>query len=82
MLKLDPGNPEELASVLKRAVKQSELGLAHICQRLKEDYGVDLSVSGLSHLINPGTIRPQRALQILAICGVEEVHIRGRDRGE
>ncbi len=75
VLKLDPGNPEELAFTLKRAVKRSGLSLAQICQRLKEDCGVDLTMSGLSHVINRGTIRLQRALQILAICGVEEVRI-------
>ncbi len=37
--------------------------------------GVELSDNGLSHVIHRGTIRLQRALQILAICGVSEVQI-------
>jgi hypothetical protein len=79
MLHLDPSSPEELAFALSKAVKQSGLSLANICQRLREDYGVELTVSGLSHVINRGTIRLQRALQILAVCGVSEVGIRSRD---
>jgi len=75
MLRLDPSSPEELAFALSKAVKQSGLSLADICQGLREDYGVELTVSGLSHVINRGTIRLQRALQILAICGVREVEI-------
>ena len=76
MLQLDPNSPEELVFALKRAVRQSGLGLAVICQRLEADYGVHLTVSGLSHVINRGTIRLQRALQILAICGVQEFEIK------
>ena len=36
---------------------------------------VELSKNGLSHVIHQGTIRLQRAMQILAICGVSEVQI-------
>ncbi len=36
---------------------------------------VELSENGLSHVIHQGTIRLQRAMQILAICGVREVQI-------
>ena len=71
MLRLDPSNPEELAFALSKAIKQSGLSLAEICQRLREDYSVELTVSGLSHVVNRGTIRLQRAFQILAVCGVK-----------
>ena len=79
MLQLGPSSSEELAFALMRAVKQSGLSLAQICQQLEADYGVELIVSGLSHVINRGTIRLQRALQILAICGVSEVRIKGTE---
>jgi len=55
--------------------------LTEIAARLKLEYGVELSVSGLSHVINRGTIRLQRALQILDICGVSEIEIRGTTKG-
>ena len=58
-------------------MKKSGLTLTQISERLEQDYGVKLTVSGLSHVINRGTIRLQRALQILAICGVAEVEIKG-----
>jgi hypothetical protein len=34
---------------------------------------VELSKNGLSHVIHQGTIRLQRAMQILEICGVSEI---------
>jgi len=36
---------------------------------------VELCKNGLSQVIHQGTIRLQRAMQILAICGVSEVQI-------
>jgi len=48
-----------------------------ICVRLKADYDVSLTTSALSHSISRGTIRLQRALQLLAICGVTEIEIKG-----
>ena len=36
MLHLNPSIPEELAFALSKAVKQSSLRLAEICQRLRE----------------------------------------------
>jgi hypothetical protein len=79
MLLLDPHDPQELAFALHKAVRLSGLTLGEICDRLKDDYGVELTVSGLNHVINRGTIRLQRALQILAICGVSQVEIKGAD---
>ena len=76
MLQFDPNDPEELAFTLKKAVKQSGLTLAQIAQRLEQDYDVKLTVSALSHLIWRGTIRFQRAFQILEICGVTEIEIK------
>jgi hypothetical protein len=55
----------------------SGLSLSEISARLKKDYEVVLSPSGVSHAINRGTIRFQRVLQILAVCGVQELRICG-----
>ncbi len=79
MLQLDPSDPLEVTFALKKAVKLSGLSQAKITARLEKDYEVKLSVSALSHTINRGTIRLQRALQILAVCGVSEVEINGTD---
>jgi hypothetical protein len=76
MLELDPHDPQELSFALLKAVRCSGLSLDDICRRLKADYQVELTVSGLSHAINRGTIRFQCALQILVICGVNEVLIK------
>jgi len=51
--------------------------LAQIAQRLEQEYGVKLTDSALSHMIWRGTVRFQRALQILAVCGVSEIEIKG-----
>ena len=75
MLQFDPTDPGEMAFTLHKAVKKSGLTLAQIAGRLEQDYGVKLTVSGLSHVITRGTIRFQRALQILAVCGVSEIEI-------
>jgi hypothetical protein len=78
MLRLDPSDPQELAFALHKTVRQSGLTLAEISELLRQGYGVELSVSGLNHVINRGTIRFQRALQILAVCGVSAVEIRNK----
>lgn len=62
-----------------KAVRMSGLSLFEISARLKKEYGVTLTPSGLSHAINRGTIRFQRALQILAVCGVSEDQIKGAE---
>ena len=69
MLQLDPSNPVDLTFALKKAVKQSGLSLAEIVARLKQEYGVEITPSGLSHGINRGAIRFQRDLQILRFVG-------------
>jgi hypothetical protein len=79
MLQLDPSDPQELAFALHKAVRLSGFTLGEICDRLKDDYGVELTPSGLSHVIHRGTIRFQRALQILAVCGVSQIEIKGAD---
>ena len=81
MLQLDPSDPLDLTFALKKAMKLSGLSLAEIVERLKQDYGVEITSSGLSHGINRGAIRFQRALQILAVCGVSEVEIKGVKKG-
>ena len=77
MLKLDPHDPQELSFALHMAVRRSGQSLSEISARLKKDYEVVLSSSGISHAINRGTIRFQRAVQILAICGVDQMKITG-----
>ena len=77
MLILDPNDPKKLALSLSKAVRQSGLSQSEIIERLKQDYGVEIKQSGLSHVIRRCTIRLQRALQILAICGASEVEIKG-----
>ena len=76
MLILDPSDPEELKFALSKAVKQSGLTLEQISQRLEDEYGEKLSPSAISHAIWRGSIRFQRALQILAVCGVDQVSIK------
>lgn len=66
---------QELLALLK-AVKQSGMTQAEICDQLRQRYDVDITVSALSHSVNRGTIRLQRALQILVVCGVDEVRIK------
>jgi hypothetical protein len=75
MLELDPTNREELAFVPYKAIKQSGLTLAKNVKRLEEGYREKISVSALSHSIWRGSIRFQRALQILAVCGVTEINV-------
>ena len=76
MYRLDPNDSKELAFALHKAVRQSGLALAEIAERLKQEYDVKATPSSLSHIIHRGSIRLQRALQILAICGVTEVEIK------
>ena len=77
MLQFNPNDPGDTPFKLKRAVKESGLSLQQVCDRMKTDYGVELTPSALSHSINRGTLSLQRALQILAVCGVCEVEILG-----
>jgi hypothetical protein len=65
IMKFNPADPEDISFQLHRAVKQSGLTHQQIVDRLEEKYGEKISVSGLSHNIWRGTIRLQRALQIL-----------------
>lgn len=76
MLKLDPSEPLELTFAMKKAIKLSGLTQAEIGERLQQDYGLESTPSALSHSINRGAIRLQRALQILAVCGVTKVEIK------
>ncbi len=77
MLQFNPNDPGDTPYKLLRAVKESGLSLQQICDRMNSDYGEELTVSALSRSITRGTLRLQRALQILAICGVSEVGIGG-----
>ena len=77
MLQFNPNDPGDTPYKLQRAIKESGLSLQQVCDRLKSEYGVDLLPSSLSRSISRGSIRLQRTLQILAICGVSEVEIKG-----
>ena len=77
MLQFLSHDPGDTPYELQRAVRESGLTLQQICDRMKADYGVSLTPSALGHAISRGTIRLQRALQILAICGVTEIEIKG-----
>jgi len=57
-------------------VKESGLTGQEICERLKTAYGVAITPSALSRSINRGTMSLNRALQILAVCGVGEIEIK------
>ena len=81
MLQLGPSDSLDLTFALKKVIKLSELSLPEIVARLKQDYGVEITPSGLSHVINRGANRFQRALQILAVCGVSEVEVNGAKMG-
>jgi len=78
MMELDPKDSQELSFALLKAVRMSGFSLSEISKRLKADFGVELSPSGVSHAMNRGTIRFQRALQILEICGVDKVRISSK----
>ncbi len=60
---------------IHRAVRESGLTLEEISQQLAKDYGVTVSPSGISKAVWRGSVRLQRALQILAVCGVREIEI-------
>jgi hypothetical protein len=80
MLKFEPNDPGDTPYKIQRAVKESGLTLQQICERMKSDFEVELTPSALSRSVSRGTIRLQRALQILAICGVSEFEIVSRQK--
>ena len=75
MLQFNPNDPGDTPFKIQRAVKESGLSLQQICDRMKADYDVALTTSALSRSITRGTLSLQRALQILAVCGVTEIEI-------
>ena len=77
MLQFNPNDSGHTPYKIRRVVKESGLTLQQICERLKSDYGVKVTTSALSRSISRGTLRMQRALQLLAICGVKEIEIKG-----
>ena len=76
MLQFNPNDPGDTPYKLRRAVNESDLSMQQICDLMKADYGVALTPSSLSRSITRGTLQLQRALQILAICGVSEIEIK------
>ena len=77
MLQFNPNDPGDIPYRLKRAVKESGLSLQQVCDRMESDYQVGITPSAMSRSITRGTLSLQRALQILAICGVTEIEIKG-----
>jgi len=80
MLQFNPNDPGDTPFKLRRAVKESGLSLQQICDRMKSDYGVVVTPSALSRSISRGTLRMQRAMEILAICGVSEIEIQRKQQ--
>jgi hypothetical protein len=76
MIELDPSDTFEIAFALQKAVKKSRIPRDVILASLKEQYGVELSSSAFTHLLNRGTIGLQRALQVLDVIGETEITIR------
>ena len=77
MLQFNPNDPGDIPYRLRRAIKESGLTLQQICDRMKSNYDVEITTSALSRSVTRGTLRLQRALELLAICGVTEVEIIG-----
>jgi hypothetical protein len=77
MLQFNPNDSGDTPYEIRRVVKESGLTLQQICERLESEFGVKVTTSALSRLISRGTLRMQRAMEILAICGVSEVEIIG-----
>jgi hypothetical protein len=75
MLQFNPKDPGDTPYKLLRAVKESGLSHQQTCDRMKSDYDLAITPNPLSRSISRGTLSLQRALQILAICGVSEVGI-------
>jgi len=75
MLRLDPSDFKQISHAVHRAVRDSNLTLEEISQRLAKIYGVTLSPSGISKAVWRGSVRLQRALQILAVVGETEIII-------
>ena len=80
ILQLDPNESKELSFSIHNAVRQSGLTIDQIAERLKQEYDVDVTRSRLSHVISRGKIRLKRALQILAVCGVNGIEIMGSNK--
>jgi len=76
MLQFNPNDPGDTPFKLLRAVRESGLTGQEICERMKSTYGVAITPSALSRSINRGTLSLNRALQILAVCGVKEIEIK------
>ena len=62
MLTLDPSDPNELAYALNKAVRQSGLSQTEVVDRLKQDYDVEITASGLSHVIHHGPMSKSSTL--------------------
>jgi len=56
MLKLNPNDPGDTPYKIKRAVKESGPSLQQICDRMKSDYGVEITPCAISHSNSRGTL--------------------------
>jgi hypothetical protein len=74
-----PSDPQEIAYVLHTARRRAGLSLVEISEQLQTRYGVELSSSAVSHAINRGTSSLRLALQLMTICGVDQVRISKRE---
>jgi hypothetical protein len=63
MLQFNANDPGDTPYKLQRALKESGLSRQQVCDRLKSDYGVELTLSAVSHIFTRGTLSLQRALQ-------------------
>jgi hypothetical protein len=64
-----PKDPGDTPYKLQRAVKESGLSLQQICDRMKSDYGVELTPSAVSRSIIRGTLpRKQNYALSLVDC--------------
>ena len=76
MLQFNPNDPGDTPYKLQRALKESGLSLQQVCDRMNADYGVEFTLSAMSRSFTRGTLSLQRALQIPAICGIDEIEIK------
>jgi hypothetical protein len=65
MLTFNPNDSGDTPYKIRRVVKESDLTLQQICERLESEFDVKVTTSALSRSISRGTLRMQRAMEIL-----------------
>ena len=76
MFQFNPNDPGDIRYRLRCAINESGLTLQQVCNRMKSDYGVVITTSALSRSVSMGTLRLQRALKVLVVCGLTEIKIK------